>query len=80
MSLANPRVSALALGLVLALAAASGAALAADSPSMAAARNAGIETVYPVHAVRPHQPYRCHIDSPSAHIGERLRGCPQPVE
>ena len=42
MSLANPRVSALALGLVLALAAASGAALAADSPSMAAARNAAV--------------------------------------
>jgi polysaccharide export outer membrane protein len=36
----NPRVSAIALGLLLALAAASGAALAVDSPSKAAARNA----------------------------------------
>jgi polysaccharide export outer membrane protein len=38
--LANPRVPVLALGLALAFAAASGAALAADSPSMASARNA----------------------------------------
>ena len=40
MSMPNPRASVLALGLVLAFVAASGAALAADSPSMAAARQA----------------------------------------
>ena len=40
MSMPNPRASVLALGLILAFAAASGAALAADSPSMAAARQA----------------------------------------
>lgn len=52
MSLPNSRMSAIALGLVLALAAASGAALAADSPSMAAARQANSAFAQPRHAMK----------------------------
>jgi len=52
MSTFNPRVPALALALLFAFAAASGAALAADSPSRAAARNAAS----PVEPPRSWQP------------------------
>jgi len=52
MSTFNPRVPALALALLLTFAAASGAALAADSPSRAAARNA----TSPVEPLRSWQP------------------------
>ena len=47
MSPSTPRVTALAIGLMLALAAASGAALAVDSPSRAAARGAATTPAEP---------------------------------
>ena len=55
MPLPNPRICALAFGLLAAFAAASGAALAADSPSMAAAREATASAAQTRSASRPSQ-------------------------